>query len=110
MYTESFPRGLGKFVPVEQAELAAELPDKRFPLILNTGRILYHWHGATITRRVQGLMARAPEVQVAVNPADMAAFDFANAAATVDPAEQDRHAAALRAALRAGGHRASVPR
>ena len=33
----------------------------------------------------------------------MAAFDFANAAATIDPAEQDRHAAALRAALRAGG-------
>ena len=41
--------------------------------------------------------------------ASMAAFDFANAAATIDPAEQDRHAAALRAALRAGGHRAFVP-
>ena len=39
----------------------------------------------------------------------MAAFDFANAAATVDPAEQDKYAAALRAALRAGGHRAFVP-
>jgi hypothetical protein len=40
----------------------------------------------------------------------MGAFDFANAAASVDPAEQDRHAGALRAALRAGGHRATVPR
>jgi diadenosine tetraphosphate (Ap4A) HIT family hydrolase len=39
----------------------------------------------------------------------MAEFDFANAARTVDPAEQDKHAAALRAALRAGGHRAFVP-
>ena len=39
----------------------------------------------------------------------MAAFDFANAAASVDPAEQDRHAGALRAALRAAA-RATVPR
>jgi diadenosine tetraphosphate (Ap4A) HIT family hydrolase len=39
----------------------------------------------------------------------MAEFDFANAARTVDPAEQDKYAAALRAALRAGGHRAFVP-
>jgi hypothetical protein len=39
----------------------------------------------------------------------MAEFDFANAARTVDPAEQDKHAAALRAALRAGGHRGFVP-
>jgi predicted molibdopterin-dependent oxidoreductase YjgC len=70
MYTESFPRGLGKFVPVTQAELAAELPDSRFPLLLNTGRVLYHWHGATITRRVRGLMERSPDVRVAVNPAD----------------------------------------
>jgi formate dehydrogenase alpha subunit len=83
MYTESFPRGLGKFVPVKQAELAAELPDKRFPLILNTGRVLYHWHGATITRRVKGLMERSPEVQVAVNPADAATFDVGTGDAVI---------------------------
>lgn len=39
----------------------------------------------------------------------MASFDFANCAATVDPAEQDRYAEALRDALRAAGHGASVP-
>jgi formate dehydrogenase alpha subunit len=78
LYTETFPRGLGKFMPVTQAARAAEMPDKRFPLILNTGRILYHWHGATITRRVRGLLARAPEVQVAVNPADATAAGFQN--------------------------------
>lgn len=76
MYTDSFPRGLGKFVPVEQSAPAAELPDSRFPLILNTGRTLYHWHGATITRRVRGLMARAPQVQVAINPADAAPLEL----------------------------------
>lgn len=76
MYGESFPRGLGKFVPVEQGETAAELPDKRFPLILNTGRMLYHWHGGTITRHVPGLVARAPVVPVAINPADAASFEL----------------------------------
>ena len=63
-------------------------------------------------RRVGLLVAgfEVPHLHVHVFGApSMAAFDFANAAATVDPAEQVRHAAALRAALRAGGHRASVP-
>jgi diadenosine tetraphosphate (Ap4A) HIT family hydrolase len=51
-----------------------------------------------------------PHLHVHVFPAwDMAAFDFANAAKTVDDAEQDGHRDALRAALRDGGHSAHVP-
>ena len=38
--------------------------------MLNTGRVLYHWHGGTITRRVEGLVARAPALEVSINPAD----------------------------------------
>jgi histidine triad (HIT) family protein len=46
-----------------------------------------------------------PHLHVHVFPAwDMAAFDFANAAKTVDDAEQDAHADKLRSALRAAGH------
>lgn len=60
-----------------------------------------------------GLMVagfEVPHLHMHVFPAaDMTPFAFGNAAATVDPAEQDRHAEALRAALRAGGHRAAVP-
>jgi diadenosine tetraphosphate (Ap4A) HIT family hydrolase len=60
-----------------------------------------------------GLMVAGFEVphlhQHVFGASSMAEFDFANAARTVDPAEQDKHAAALRAALRAGGHRAFVP-
>jgi predicted molibdopterin-dependent oxidoreductase YjgC len=69
---------LGKFVPVEQSEPAAELPDKRFPLILNTGRMLYHWHGGTITRHVEGLVERAPVVPVSVHAEDAAALGLAD--------------------------------
>jgi formate dehydrogenase (NADP+) alpha subunit len=38
--------------------------------VLNTGRVLYHWHGGTITRRVQGLLELAPRLEVALHPAD----------------------------------------
>ncbi|ALE74017.1 HIT family protein [Pseudonocardia sp. Ae168_Ps1] len=51
-----------------------------------------------------------PHLHVHVFPAwDMRAFDFANAAAEVDAAEQDGHAEALRTALRGAGHADHVP-
>lgn len=73
LYGESFPRGLGKFVPVRQHAIADEVPDNEYPLVLNTGRILYHWHGGTITRRVRGLMERVDTLPVAIHPEDAAA-------------------------------------
>lgn len=73
LYGESFPRGLGKFVPVRQSGPAEEATDAEYPLILNTGRILYHWHGGTITRRVQGLLERVDTLPVAIHPDDAAA-------------------------------------
>lgn len=51
-----------------------------------------------------------PHLHLHVFPAwDMAAFDFARAAASVDAAEQDAHRDTLRAALREAGHGAHVP-
>jgi histidine triad (HIT) family protein len=55
-----------------------------------------------------------PHLHVHVFPAwnptwNMAAFEFAMAAKTVDAAGQDRHGNALRAALRDVGHGAHVP-
>ncbi len=70
LYADSFPIGKAKFVPVVQTAEAAELPDRDYPFLLNTGRILYHWHGGTLTRRVQGLLELAPRLEVAINPDD----------------------------------------
>jgi formate dehydrogenase alpha subunit len=70
LYADSFPRGRGRFIPARQIETAAELPDVEYPFILNTGRLLYHWHGGTLTRRVQGLLELAPRLEVAIHPAD----------------------------------------
>jgi len=71
LYESDFPRGpRAKFVGFDQGPVADETPSARFPLILNTGRILYHWHGGTITRRADNLLARSPELTVGMNPAD----------------------------------------
>ena len=75
LYEKNFPRGpRAKFVAFDQGPAAEEMPSKRFPLILNTGRILYHWHGGTITRRADGLLARSPELQIAISEDDGARF------------------------------------
>jgi predicted molibdopterin-dependent oxidoreductase YjgC len=70
LHGESFPRGRGRFIPARQIETAAELPDVDYPFVLNTGRLLYHWHGGTLTRRVQGLLELAPRLEIAIHPAD----------------------------------------
>lgn len=71
LHKGKFARGLGKFTPVEYKP-AAELPDEEYPFYLTTGRILYHYHGGTMTRRVDGLNELAPSGLLEVNPADAA--------------------------------------
>ena len=78
LYEKSFPRGQGRFVPVRQSAPSEEAPDERYPFILNTGRVLYHWHGGTLTRRVEGLQASFPELRVALNPQDAARLEVAD--------------------------------
>jgi formate dehydrogenase alpha subunit len=70
LYGDSFPLGKARFIPALQTAEAAELPDPEFPFLLNTGRLLYHWHGGTLTRRVQGLLELAPRLEVAIHPSD----------------------------------------
>jgi predicted molibdopterin-dependent oxidoreductase YjgC len=72
LYTETFPRptGRARLTPVRQGPAAVELPDDQFPLVLNTGRVLYHWHGGTMTTRVDGLVDQVPGVEATINPID----------------------------------------
>ena len=71
LYENDFPRGpRARFVAYDQGPQAEEMPSRRFPLILNTGRILYHWHGGTMTRRADSLLARAPELQISMAAED----------------------------------------
>jgi predicted molibdopterin-dependent oxidoreductase YjgC len=72
-FTEDFPRGKGKFSPAAFAP-AKELPDETYPLVLNTGRVLQHWHTGTMTRRAKALDEIAPEALLEMTPTDMAAL------------------------------------
>ncbi len=70
LFEDEFPRGRGKFWPVEYGT-ESELPDDEYPLVLSTGRVLYHWHGGTMTR-VSALDAIWPECTVEMHPHDAA--------------------------------------
>ena len=69
LHTKQFTRGKGKFIPLEYKP-PMELPDKEYPLVLTTGRSLYHFHTGTMTRRVEGLNVLKREGEVEINPAD----------------------------------------
>jgi predicted molibdopterin-dependent oxidoreductase YjgC len=71
LHTKGFSRGKGKFAPIEFVP-PPELPDDEFPMILSTGRVLYHWHGGEMTRRAKGLMEIYNQALVEVNPEDAA--------------------------------------
>lgn len=69
LHIGTFTRGKGRFYPVEHVQ-ASELPDKDFPLYLTTGRVLYHWHGAEMTRRANALLSIYPESLVEISAED----------------------------------------
>lgn len=64
-----FRRGLGKFIGVKNMP-PAEVPDKEYPYILSTGRILFHYNTGTMTNRVANLMREYPRNFVQINPLD----------------------------------------
>jgi predicted molibdopterin-dependent oxidoreductase YjgC len=73
LHTGMFSRGKGLFSAVEYAPPAEE-PDRDYPFLLTTGRILYHYHTGTMSRRVESLDAIRPEGFVEVNPEDARAL------------------------------------
>jgi len=84
LHVEKFARGLGKFSPI-RAKDPAEQTDEEYPLILSTGRVLYHYHSGTMTRRSGPLAWREPRGYVEVNEVDAAAVGV-----------QDNHAVVIR--------------
>ena len=69
LHVGKFTRGKGKFHVVEHLP-PHEMTDKEYPFVLTTGRVLYHWHGAEMTRRAQALRELYPETFVEISPED----------------------------------------
>ena len=71
LHTDIFVRGKGRFMPLKYVP-PGESPDEDYPLILTTGRSLYHFHTGTMTRKVAGLNTMEPEGVVEISPQDAA--------------------------------------
>ena len=72
LYEESFPTpsGKAKFHNIDQDEAGEDVVDDKYPLNLNSGRLLEHYHTGTMSRRSKGLDHMRPEGEVEVHPED----------------------------------------
>jgi len=77
LHKDKFTRGLGLFHAVEYIP-PAEVTDKEYPFILSTGRVLYHYHTGTMTRRSLGTTELCPESLVELNPVDADKFGISD--------------------------------
>ena len=69
LHKDGVARGKGLFQAVEY-RAPFEEADPEFPLVLSTGRTLYHYNAATQTRRSEGLSGKQPECFVEVHRRD----------------------------------------
>ena len=79
LHTQQFTRGLGRFHAIDFIP-PAEAIDAEYPLYLTTGRILYHYHTGTMTRKTDGLNDRAPKCFVEISPQDAGKYELADGA------------------------------
>jgi predicted molibdopterin-dependent oxidoreductase YjgC len=74
LHKDRFTRGKGKF-HVTPYVPAPELPDEKYPFLLTTGRVLYHYH-TLVSRKSKGLSQIYPEGLVEMNPEDASRLDI----------------------------------
>jgi formate dehydrogenase major subunit/formate dehydrogenase alpha subunit len=66
LHKDSFSRGKGKFFPVEFTPPEKEA-DEKYNFTLMTGRMLYHFHTGTMTRRSYPIDKHQPDSYVEIN-------------------------------------------
>jgi formate dehydrogenase alpha subunit len=67
LHRDQFARGRGLFTPVDYRE-PAENPDEQYPFVLTTGRLIFHFHTGTLTRRSPSLAREVEEGFVELSP------------------------------------------
>ena len=79
LYKEKFTRAndRGKLFGIEFKE-PAELPDDEYPFILSTGRIIFHFHTGTMTRKTGLLNREVATGYVEISPKDAERLALAN--------------------------------
>ena len=71
MFVDRFgtPDGLGHFHVVEYEE-PTEATDEEYPFVLTSGRIIFHYHSGTMSRRTRRLRHEVPDGFVEINAQD----------------------------------------
>lgn len=77
LYKDGFSRGLGYFTKVDYKG-AAELPDNEYPLILTTGRVLYHFHTITMTGKNEEINKIVPVNFIEINAKTAKKYNLAD--------------------------------
>ena len=69
LFADGFPTpdGRARFVRVEHRD-PAEMPDREYPYVLTTGRIMQQYQSGNQTRRVHALTVALPEPRVELHP------------------------------------------
>ncbi|MCX6557986.1 MAG: formate dehydrogenase subunit alpha [Candidatus Aminicenantes bacterium] len=70
LHRDKFTRGLGKFFAIDYIP-PAEWPDEKYPFLLSTGRLLYHYHTGSMSRRTVALPQYVPGPFMEMHAADM---------------------------------------
>lgn len=77
LHKDSFVRGKGKFHPVDFIP-PSEWPDEDYPFLLSTGRIIFHYHTGSMTRKVSSLNCYSPGPYLEMNEKDMEKLGIKN--------------------------------
>jgi formate dehydrogenase major subunit len=70
LHIGKFARGLGVLHPIEHTP-PKEITDKEYPFVMTTGRILYHYHTGSMTRRSKSLNKYVNDPYFEMNADDM---------------------------------------
>jgi formate dehydrogenase major subunit/formate dehydrogenase alpha subunit len=70
------PNGKGKFYPVD-FQPPIEQPDDEYPLVLSTGRTLYHYNSGNLTMKEEGVLDKQEDPFFEISPEDAAHLGLA---------------------------------
>lgn len=77
LHSGKFTKGKGSFAAIDFIE-PDELPDDEYPFILSTGRLMFHYHTGTMTRRTPILASEVSTGSVEINPEDARRLSIAD--------------------------------
>lgn len=67
LHKDKFTKGKGTFMPCVYVA-PDELPDEIYNFALSTGRVYWHWHTGTMTRRTSTLDREVPRAYIEIHP------------------------------------------